>query len=98
MPIFGYSKRIASEHGLHEMSEVTLDVPLEDLRRIARFLTHCADRAESGDWRSSHCHLTEFDREWEYDHPKSYLIAMHPAPDPPKRVAEPVDPPERGSA
>ena len=90
MAIFGYSKRITTDHGLHEMSEVTFDVPLEDLRRIARFLLDFADRAEAGEWRSGHRLLTEFDKNWDYDHPDSDVIVIHPAPDPPKRVCEPL--------
>lgn len=86
MAIFGYSKKVVTDHGLHEMSEVTFDVPLEDLRRIARFLVDFADRAESGGWRSGHRHLTEFDKNWDHDHPRSDVIVIHPAPDPPKRV------------
>ena len=86
MPIFGYSKRVASEHGLHEMSEVTFDVSSADMRRIAAFLTDCADGVESGDWRTSHRHLTEFDKDWDDDHPDSDVIVIHPAPDPPRRV------------
>jgi hypothetical protein len=88
MAIFGYSKRIANDYGLHEMSEVTIDVSLADLRRIAQFLIDCANRAESGEWRSSHRHLTGFDHAWEQDHPASDVIVIHPAPDPPKRLAE----------
>jgi hypothetical protein len=86
MPIFGYSKGIINEYGLHEMSEVSFDLPLADLRRIACFLNDCADRAEIGDWRSSHCHLIDFDRDWDNDHPEVDLIVIHPAPDPPRRV------------
>jgi hypothetical protein len=82
MAIFGYSKRIVKEHGLHELTEVTFDVHLADLRRIAAFLTGCADQAESGEWQSSHRHLAEFDRKWGRDHPDSDedVIVMHPAP------------------
>jgi hypothetical protein len=86
MPISGYSKRLLSEHGLHEMAEVTFAFPLKDLRRIASFLNDCADRAESGEWRSNHRHLTGFDRDWDDRHPDSDVIVIHPAPDPPARV------------
>jgi hypothetical protein len=88
MAIFGYSKRVATDHGLHELSEVTFDVSLEDLRRIARFLIDCAENAESGDWRSSHRHFTEFDHEWDHDHPSSDVIVLHPRPAPPRRVVD----------
>ena len=86
MNVYGYSKRIVNEYGLHELSEVTFEVPLADLRRIAAFLTESADRMESGEWQSDHYHLTGFDREWEHDHPHSDVIVLHPAPAPPKRV------------
>lgn len=85
---FGYPKQSVNDHGLHEMSEVTFAVSLADLRRIARFLTECADCAESGDWRSSHRHLTEFDSAWDGDHPNSDVIVIHPAPNPPRRVID----------
>jgi hypothetical protein len=86
MPIFGYSKRTVNQHNLHEMSEVTFAAPLEYLRRIAHFLNDCANRAASGDWPSSHRHLTEFDQNWDNDHPDSDVIVIHPAPGPPRRV------------
>jgi hypothetical protein len=86
MPIYGYSKRLLNEHGLREMSEVTFEVSMADLRRIATFLNDFADRVESGTWRSSHRHLTQFDRHWARDHPHSDVIVLHPAPDPPKRM------------
>jgi hypothetical protein len=86
MPIFGYSKGIVSEHGLHEMAEVTFQLPLKDLRRVASFLNDCADRAESGAWRSNHRHVGEFDRDWDHHHPDSDVVVIHPAPDPPARV------------
>jgi len=86
MPIYGYSKRVANEHGLHEMSEVTFHVPAKDLRRIAMFLVHCADHAESGNPRWSHFHLRQLDRQWNQDHPDSDVIVSNPAPDPSARV------------
>ena len=88
MPIYGYSKRVVSpECGLLEMREVTFSHSLADLRRIARFLLEFADKAESGEWRSSHRHLADFDRQWRSDHPQSDVIVVHPFPDPPMRVA-----------
>ncbi len=89
MAIFGYSKRIVGDNDLREMAEVTFDMPLKDLRRIARFMIDCADLAESGHWSSSHIHLTEFDRDWDNDHPDSDIIVIHPSPAPPKFVVEP---------
>jgi hypothetical protein len=87
MPIYGYSKGVLNEYGLHGLSEVTFDVPTADLRRIAAFLKATADAAESGEWRTSHKHLTEFDRGWDADHPDFDVIVIHPNPDPPKQVA-----------
>ncbi len=87
MAVYGYSKRVVNEeYGLHEMSEVTFEVPLADLRRIAAFLAETADRMESGEWRSDHYHLTGFDREWVHEHPNSDVIVVHPAPAQPKRA------------
>ena len=63
MPVFGYSQRVVNEHGLHEMREVTFDLPLEAIRRIA-FLLHYADDVERGKELSSHRHFTEYDRDW----------------------------------
>jgi hypothetical protein len=83
MAAYGYSKRIVNEHGLHELSEVTFDVPFRDLRRIADFLIDCADSAEAGQWGSSHRHLTEFDRQWDKDNPDSDVIVIHQSPAPP---------------
>jgi hypothetical protein len=78
MAVFGYSKRVVNEHSLCELKEVTFDVPLSDLRRIATFLIACADQAESGEWQSSHLHLTGFDPRWDIDHPESDVIVLHP--------------------
>jgi len=86
MGAYGYSKRIVNEHGLHELSEVTFDVPNDDLRRIAAFLMDCADSAQSGSWRNSHRHLTEYDRQWDNDHHDADVIVIHPSPDPPARA------------
>ena len=82
MPIFGYTKQTADEDSPSEMKEVTLDVPLGELRRVAAFLVDCADRAESGEWRSSHRHIGDYDRGWT----DCDVIVMHPSPEPPLRV------------
>jgi hypothetical protein len=86
MAIYGYSKSVVKEYGLHELAEVTFDVASRDLQRIAAFLANCASEAESGAWRSSHRHLTEFDRQWRKDHPKSDVIVIHRDSDPPAVV------------
>src|SRR5437879_5128391 len=80
MPIFGYSKRVTNEHGLHEMSEVTFAFSVGDIRRIASFLNHYADLMDSGEMRDNHLHLISHDRNWNKDHPDSDVIAINPAP------------------
>jgi hypothetical protein len=86
MATFGYSKRVVNEHGLHELSEVTFEVPTNDLRTIAAFLVDCADKAESGEWSNSHRHLTEHDRRWDNRHPDSDVIVINPNPKRPRTV------------
>ena len=71
-----------NDYGLHELSEVTFSVSLDDLRRIAAFLIECADLAESGQWRSDHRHLQDALTPWN----ECDVIVIHPSPDPPKRV------------
>lgn len=78
MPIYGYSKRVLNEYGLHDLSEVTFQLPTSDLRRVAAFLIACAEGIESGGWQSSHAHLTDHDRRWNSDHPHSDVIVIHP--------------------
>jgi hypothetical protein len=87
MAAYGYSTAVVNEYGLHELSEVSFALSAQDLRRVAAFLTTCADEIESGSWRSSHRHLTTFDRRWEIDHPNSDVIILHPSPEPPNVVA-----------
>jgi hypothetical protein len=87
MAIYGYSKRQITEHGLLELSEVTFDIAAKDLRKIASFLNECAELVESGEWRTSHRHLSESDCDWDNDHPDSDVIVIHPSRDPPKVVA-----------
>ncbi len=81
MPVYGYSKAVVNEYGLHELSEVSFSLGQSDLRRVAAFLLECADRADSGDWRNSHQHigrpLTDCD-----------VIVIRPDPIPPMRVVD----------
>ncbi len=79
MPIYGHSKR-TTDSGLHEMSEVTFNVPLKELRRIARFLNDFADQVEAGTVYNDHVHLRDVDSEWNVDHPQSDVIAIVPLP------------------
>lgn len=64
MPYFGYSRQVVDEFGLMELREVTLSLSADELRRVAKFLSVCADRIENGDFKSSHLHIDHVDREW----------------------------------
>ena len=87
MPIYGYKRTVVNEEfGLLELREITLDFKAADLRRLACFLEHYADEIESGCWRSSHAHLTAFDREWKHDHPNIDVVIANPDPEPPARL------------
>ena len=78
MTIYGRAKRTCQDD-LLEMSEVTFNVPMADLRRIARFLNDAADQVEQGLTKNNHVHLRAFDRDWNNDHPESDVIVIHPA-------------------
>jgi len=56
---FGYSKRKVNKHGRLEMSEVTFVANSKDLRRLAAFLTKCADECDSLGAKFSHGHLQD---------------------------------------
>jgi hypothetical protein len=79
MPVFGYSKRVANEYGLHEMSEISFDVTADELRRVAAFLTDCADKIDARQWRTDHKHI---EGPWN----ECDVIVCYPNPDPPRRV------------
>ena len=68
---------IDPEYGLLELREVSFDLNPADLRRLADFLRHYADRAESGDWRSGHAHIDELDHQWRRDHPDLDIVVLH---------------------
>ena len=78
MAVFGYSKGVVGEYGLHELSEVSFAVQLSELRRIAAFLNQCADLAESGEWRGSHRHIGESWNDCD-------VIVLHPSSNPRRR-------------
>ena len=84
MPIHGRSKNDDGEV-LHQMSEVTLALPLADIRRVAEFLLRCVGQVESGEWRAvdrfAHKHLIDSDRAWRTDHPECDVIVIHPSPE-----------------
>ncbi len=88
MSIYGYSNRQVNDYGLQELSEVSLELPPADLRAVARFLNHCAELIESGQWRTSHRHLTTHEPDWNKRHRNSDVIVLHPSPDPPKVVSD----------
>jgi hypothetical protein len=87
MPIYGYQRAVVdAEFGLLELREISLDFNPADLRRLATFMEYFANQIESRTWRSSHAHLTTFDREWNRDHPGIDVIIANPDPEPPARA------------
>jgi hypothetical protein len=78
MPIYGRSHETYSD-GLHRLSEVTLELPMAEMRRIAEFLLSYADAVEAGKIRTGHTHMNPHKSEWD-------VIACHPSPEPPRRV------------
>ncbi len=65
---YGYPKRKASEHGLVELSEVTLAGTPSELRRIAKFIAHCAEEIERSGAGFGHSHLqdeSDLKRDWD---------------------------------
>lgn len=58
MPVFGYKRRAFDKPpGLLEMKEVSFEITTDEMRRMAAFLTSCADEIDSGSWRTSHLHM-----------------------------------------
>lgn len=78
MPIYGRSHETSSD-GLHRLSEVTFDLPLADMRRIAEFLLSYTDAVDAGTIRTGHTHMNS--QKLELD-----VIACHPSPESPRRV------------
>jgi hypothetical protein len=58
------------------LSEVTFQLPPSDLRRIADFLSACADEIESGTLAEGHRHLRDRDGQWAAAHPDSDVIVV----------------------
>ena len=78
MPAYGYQRSVIDpESGLLEMREVTFDLSPADLRRVAAFLNHYADRIEAGDWRSNHAHIDQHDPQWRRDHSTLDLVVIN---------------------
>jgi hypothetical protein len=87
MPLYGHKKAVVDERsGPFELREISLEFEPEDLRRVARFLHHYADRIESGEWRGNHAHIEYYDPTWPGDHPEADVIILNPDPDPPAVV------------
>jgi hypothetical protein len=65
---FGYSRKTVNEHGLHELSEVTVVATPSELRRIAAFLCSSADEMEKLGPKFGHNHLQDerdLKRNWD---------------------------------
>ena len=65
---YGYPKREVSEHGLVELSEVTLAGTPSELRRIAKFIAQCADEIDRSAAGFGHSHLqdeADLKRRWD---------------------------------
>ncbi len=78
MPVYGYQRAVINpEFWLLEMREISFALSPADLRRVASFLRHSADRIEFGDWRSDHAHIDEFDFRWRQDHSGLDVIVSH---------------------
>ena len=81
MPAHGYQSAVVNpEYGLLALREVSLDLSVADSRRASASLTACADRFESGAWRSDHSHIGRHDRAWSRDHPDLDVIVLHSDP------------------
>lgn len=80
MPLYGYQRAVIDhEYGLLELREVSFDMSVADLRRVAAFLSACADQIEAGASRSGHTHIGEHDGAWGRDHPDLEVIVLgHP--------------------
>lgn len=65
---YGYPKRKVSEHGLVELSEVTLTGTPAELRRIAQFIASCAESIDREGVGYGHSHLqdeTDLKQSWD---------------------------------
>jgi hypothetical protein len=64
MAIYGYNREDdAATEPLH-LSEVTFQLPAEDLRRVARFLVARAEEIEAGSFTDGGRHLRDHDVQW----------------------------------
>ena len=77
MAIYGYKVDEQSNDAQPlRLSEVTFQFSPADLRRIAAFLSACADEIESGILVDGHRHLRDVDRQWPEAHPDSDVIVV----------------------
>jgi hypothetical protein len=80
--IYGYSKKIVNEYGLHELSLVSFQTDAKTLRRIIAFLSDAADELEKKNGcmkeAGDHLHLRDEDENWEKDFPDSDVIVLYP--------------------
>jgi len=58
--IYGYGRKTINDYGLLELEEVSIALPPEKLRDLAKFLQTAADRLSSGSLaKGSHMHADE---------------------------------------
>jgi hypothetical protein len=87
MQIYVYKRAVVDkEFELLDLREISFDLRPDDLRRVARFLEHYAAEIEAGGWRSSHVHLTSFDRSYKAGQTDADVIILNPEPEPPAVV------------
>jgi hypothetical protein len=69
MKLYGYSKKVVNEHGLHDLSEVTFKFDSQTLRKIAEFLNKAADEIDKGLNGVDHEHVQDLVKGWPEDAP-----------------------------
>lgn len=69
MNIYGYSKKVVTQHNLHELSEVTFAMSYAELKKVVAFLEAAAKEKESNPTQFSHQHIGETIRDWPDDAP-----------------------------
>jgi hypothetical protein len=64
MKIYGYIQKRCNEHGLVELSEVTLAMAPEKLRQVALFFQNAADEMETSGSGFGHLHIQDEIEDW----------------------------------
>lgn len=64
MKICGYQKLRVNDDGLLEMSEISIKTSPDNLRKIAQFLSQCADSIEKHGKNFGHEHLSDQFDKW----------------------------------